>query len=92
MCPRRFLLKAKILQDLITDEEIEKALEKWPAQAAVLNGREIAEKLRHRRDRLPEYAIELSREIKKNRSAGKRLKGTEDLNLPPSLIKCFECN
>jgi hypothetical protein len=41
---------------LLTDEVVEKALHSWPDTLYQLNGEEIKEKIKARRDRLPEYA------------------------------------
>lgn len=86
-----FLEEAKNLQEKLTDEEIEKALQEWPRAAANLNGKEIFEKLKQRRDKLQKYALEFSREIKKGKKVEQTLKGSEDLDLPKHLQKCFEC-
>lgn len=86
-----FIQEAKALQKKLTDEKIAQALQNWSGKSAELNGREIAEKLRHRRDKLPEYASQFSKEIHKGKTSGKPLKGSEDLVLPDHLLKCFEC-
>lgn len=86
-----FLEEAKALQDSLTDENIEEALQKWSRKSSHLNATEIAEKLKNRRNKLPEYSREFKREIEKGKAAGKPLKGSEDLNLPPHLQACFNC-
>lgn len=86
-----FLQEAKALQESLTNEIIEKAIKNWPGNSVPMNSREIEENLRHRRNKLPEYALEFSRLIKKGDASDKPLKGAEDLDLPKHLQKCFEC-
>ncbi len=86
-----FVQEARYLQENLDDESIDNALKAWPEEISALNGKEIKEKLIKRRERLVEYAKKFSRLIKEKEFLGKPLKGSEDLNLPPNLLQCFEC-
>jgi predicted phosphodiesterase len=59
--------QAKSVQQSLTDETIDAAVKRLPAEIYKLHGEEIARKLKSRRDRLPEYAQEhykfLAREV-----------------------------
>ncbi|NJW52592.1 hypothetical protein [Salinimicrobium oceani] len=87
-----FVEEAIRLKNELTDEKIRNAIAQWPAGAARLNGDEIFKKLKHRRDDLPKYAREFSKEIKNSKRDEKPLKGSEDLQLPAPLQKCFQCS
>ncbi|WZL89517.1 hypothetical protein VS868_01850 [Salinimicrobium sp. 3283s] len=90
--PRQiFIEEAQYLQQHLTDTEINKALEAWPQSLVQLNGNEIASKLKHRRDKLQEYAKEFHEEINKKEPFSGPLKGSEEVELPANLQKCFEC-
>lgn len=86
-----FIEQAKYLQQELTDEKIKKALQEWPAAIYELDGKEIATKIIRRRNDLVEYAIEFRKLIEKREFLNEPLKGSEDLELPSGLIKCFEC-
>lgn len=86
-----FIEEAKYLQQQLTDAEIDKALNNWPESLVQLNGDEIANKLKNRRDELQEYALEFQKAINKKEPLSEPLKGSEDLKLPPNLRKCFDC-
>lgn len=86
-----FISEAKALQELLTDEKIEQALEAWPEVMQEFNGREIAEKLKSRRDELVEYAVDFKKIIDKRELLKAPLKGSEELDLPENLKKCFAC-
>lgn len=86
-----FLEEAKVLQTRLSDDKIEQALEEWPGSVIQFNREEIFEKLKHRRNKLPQYAREFSRAIKKIEEKSRPLKGSEDLDLKGNLEKCFEC-
>jgi hypothetical protein len=82
---------AKDLQQKLTDEKIEKALKVWPDKLYELNAEEIATKIKNRRDRLEQYAVAFRKIIQEKGLLEKPLKGSEDLQLSPGLMKCFEC-
>ncbi len=86
-----FIKEAKYIQQQLTDENIDNAIQEWPENLVRLNGDEIAAKLKNRRNNLVEYAKEFHDEIEKKEALQEPLKGSEDLELPPSLIRCFDC-
>ena len=87
-----FIEEAKELQQALTDEKIENALkDAWPPEIYRLNGKEILEKVKQRRDDLVEYAVAFHKLIEGREYLSKPLKGSEELTLSPELIKCFEC-
>lgn len=86
-----YLEEAKNLQKLMTDEAIDEALKVWPKEIYELDGKEIASKIKARRDNLEEYAIEFYRIISEKELLTEPLKGSEDIEIDENLIKCFEC-
>ena len=86
-----FTAEAKKLQDLLTDDAIADAFKVWPKNIAEQNSKEITEKIKSRRDNLVEYAKEFHRIINERELLNKPLKGSEDIELSPQLMKCFEC-
>lgn len=86
-----FIQEAKNLQASLDNENIKNALEAWPQEVSELNGEEIEEKLIKRRDRLVEYAKTFHKLIQKKDYLEEPLKGSEELNLSPHLVRCFEC-
>lgn len=87
-----FKEEAIALQNLLSDEKLEEAFKAWPKELNDLNKTEIISKLKKRRDRLVEYALEFKKEIDKKDLLETPLKGSEDLELPKELIQCFDCN
>ena len=86
-----FISEAKAIQELLTDQKIEEAIKVWPKSLQKYNGEEIAEKLKSRRDRLPEYALEFKKIIDRRDLLEEPLKGSEELQLPKNLVRCFDC-
>ncbi|QED36420.1 hypothetical protein FK178_01205 [Antarcticibacterium arcticum] len=86
-----FLEEAKHLQQALTDDKIEAALHAWPASLFDLNGKEIIAKIKQRREDLQDYAIAFRNIIVERDVLNEPLKGSEDLDLNPGLLKCFEC-
>lgn len=87
-----YMEEAKALQDSLTNEKLLAVMQQWPKELQDLNGEEILEKLKSRRNKLQKYAVEFRREIEESSWLEEPLKGSEDLDLPPYLLKCFECN
>lgn len=83
--------EAKLLQEKLTDSSIASALKKWPKALYELNGEEIAMKIKQRRQDLVGYAVDFRNIIEEREYLTDPLKGSEELNLPPNLKKCFEC-
>lgn len=91
--PRKiFLEEAENLQHLLTDQAIDQALKVWPEELRVLDGEAIAIKLKARRDELRKYAREFHQAISEEPLPDRPLKGSEDIELSPGLLRCFECD
>lgn len=86
-----FVKEAQRLQRLLTDEVLQEALNVWPKAILDLNGQEIIEKIKSRREHLIEYAKEFKRTIDEQGPLNEPLKGSKKLNLPDYLIRCFDC-
>jgi hypothetical protein len=87
-----FVSQAKNLQNVLNDLNIEKAFEAWPSEINQLDKNEIQKKLKARRDHLVQIAREFKKEIDKKELLHEPLKGSEDIELPESLLQCFDCN
>lgn len=86
-----FVEEAKHLQTALTDEVIENALHLWPKNLYELDGAEIAEKIRSRRNDLVDYAKGFKAILDEQPLLTEPLKGSEDLELPEALLECFGC-
>jgi hypothetical protein len=86
-----FQKQAEFVQKQLTDRAIDEALAIWPSGIYELHGEEIKSKLKARRDRLMEYAMAFKKEIDTQGVLHEPLKGSKDLELPPRLLNCFEC-
>ena len=86
-----FVAEAKKLQQLLTDEAIENSVRLWPSQIYELDGAEIENKLKSRRDALMTYAKAFKRILDGKEYPTRPLKGSEKLNLNDHYINCFEC-
>ncbi len=85
-----FVEQAEMLQGYLTDSVISKAMAFWPEALYKLDGQDIVNAIRSRRDRLKEYAADFHHEIMRRDLLSEPLKGSEDIQLP-ALIRCFEC-
>jgi hypothetical protein len=86
-----FISEAKNLKFLLTNSAIDKSLKVWPKEILSLNGKEIANKIKSRRDHLLEYAKQFKLEIDKQGIVKDALKGSENLHLTENLLHCFDC-
>lgn len=86
-----FLKEAKELQRLLTDKAIESAVHEWPTQIYDLDGEDIINKLKSRRDALLTYAKSFKEILDTKEYPTEPLKGSEDLDLKGHYLKCFEC-
>ncbi len=86
-----FTTEAENLQKLMTDVAIADAFKVWPKEIYEIDGKEITEKLKSRRDNLVEYAKEFHRIIAEKELLNEPLKGSEDIEISSGLVKCFEC-
>ena len=87
----QFKEEALKLKGLMTNARIEQSFDGWPKTIDSLNGPEIREKIKARRENLEAtaesfYGILQQREIKNI-----VLKGTEDVQLIGMLAQCFDC-
>lgn len=83
--------EAKTLQKRFTDEAIAEAFNSWPEEIADIDQQEITEKLISRRDKLVEIAREFHQVLSEKELLEEPLKGSEDIEIAPELLKCFEC-
>ncbi|WOD43002.1 hypothetical protein [Hwangdonia lutea] len=86
-----FIEEAKFLQQKLTDKTIEAALHVWDKAIVELDGKQIVEKIKSRRDHLVQYATEFKKIIDERGKLHEALKGSDDIKLPDELIACFEC-
>lgn len=86
-----FIKEADLLQNKLTDLAIEESFKAWPNSIFELDGEEIINSIKSRRDKLPQIANEFYEIIKDKDYLTEPLKGSEDLKLPSSLIRCFDC-
>lgn len=86
-----FIEEARSLEKIFTDERIDEAFEAWPDEVNALNFADISKKLKKRRDNLTKYAAEFWEEIQERELLNEPLKGSEDIELPEKLKKCFDC-
>lgn len=87
-----FISEAKTLQMLLSDDVINRALEVWPQNISDLNGKELTDKIKSRRDDLVEYAIAFKLEIDKQGIVKEVLKGSDGNDFSEKLMHCFECD
>ncbi|MCM4160184.1 hypothetical protein FHG64_04635 [Antarcticibacterium flavum] len=83
--------EAAFLQQALTNEKITAALKMWNEDFYRQDGKEIAAKIIQRRENLMEYAMAFRKIVEERDWLKEPLKGSEDIDLPPGLIKCFEC-
>lgn len=86
-----FIEEAKQLQHLLTDQAIENAVRQWPDQIYALNGLEIENKLKSRRNELESYAKEFQHFLMEKPYPTEPLKGSEDVKFDGHNLNCFEC-
>ncbi|WP_240673151.1 hypothetical protein [Aequorivita ciconiae] len=86
-----FKEQARFIQETLTDDAIQNALNTWPIIIYQLHGNEIRDKLIARRNQLVDYAIAFKEEIDKQGILAEPLKGSEDAKISGDLRACFEC-
>ncbi|RAJ16298.1 hypothetical protein [Olleya aquimaris] len=86
-----FVDQAKQLQIMLNDSVLEQALKVWPKSIADLDGKEIINKIKSRRDDLVNYAKAFKASIDEKGKLQQQLKGSEDLDIDSRLMECFEC-
>ena len=86
-----FIEEAQKLQELLSDEALDSAFKVWPDNIYALDGEEIKDKIKSRRDNLVETARNFHRIISEKPLLSEPLKGSEDIDISPQLMQCFEC-
>ncbi len=86
-----FVEQAQFIQNNLSDEVIQEALNIWPQEIYNLHGEEIKAKIKSRRSQLVEYAIAFKQEIDTLGVVTEPLKGSDGEDLPKGLLACFEC-
>lgn len=86
-----FVEQAYYLQNIFTDEILKEALMAWPQSVYELDGEEVFAKLKSRRKDLIDYAKNLKRILDEKPRLSKPLNGLDDLDVPESLLRCFNC-
>ncbi|MGY5850175.1 hypothetical protein [Salegentibacter sp. F14] len=86
-----FSQEAKRLQKLLNDKVLDSAFTVWPDNIYELDGKEIKTKIKGRRAHLVETAREFHSIISERELLSEPLKGSEDLQISPQLLQCFEC-
>lgn len=86
-----FIEEAKYIQQHLTNEAVDKALKVWPATFYDLDGKEIAAKIKIRRNDLTDYAKRFKEVLDTKELLQEPLKGSEDVELSDGLIECFDC-
>lgn len=86
-----FISEAKNLKSLLTNTAIQQSFNIWPQSIYELDGEDIIKNIQTRRDNLIQIATEFHAIIKNNDFLEEPLKGSEDLELPISLLRCFDC-
>lgn len=86
-----FIEEAEFIQQQLTNEVIDKALKVWPSSLYELDGKEIATKIKIRRNDLKDYAKRFKEVLDEKEVLQAPLKGSEDVELSENLIKCFDC-
>ncbi|RRQ50440.1 hypothetical protein DZC72_07790 [Maribacter algicola] len=90
--PREYFIKeAKLLQGLLSNLAIEESFKAWQPFLVELDGERIIKAIQTRRDNLPQIANDFYEIIENRDYLTEPLKGSEDLELPSSLIGCFDC-
>lgn len=86
-----FIEEAQQLKNLLTDQLIENAMRQWPKKIYDLNGLEIENKLKSRRDAIETYAKEFQRLLIDTPYPAEPLKGSEKVKFEGHYLNCFEC-
>ncbi|QLG46550.1 hypothetical protein [Costertonia aggregata] len=87
----QFIEESKFLQVALTNTAIMEAFKVWPQAIKALNGKEIIEKLKARRDGIVDYAKNFHRILDERPLEPLVLKGSENLEMNESMAKCFDC-
>lgn len=87
----QFKHEANSLKELMNDSKIEHSFNSWPRAIDSINGPEIREKIRARRENLLASAENFYEILQKRPKKDIVLKGTEEVQLSGMMVKCFDC-
>ncbi|WP_455170458.1 hypothetical protein [Aegicerativicinus sediminis] len=87
-----FMKEAKNIQENLTDDAIAKAFNVWPKELYDLDGESIISKIKSRRDNILKYAEDFKNSIDKQGELSEPIMGSEELELPENVFRCFDCN
>ncbi|EDP94934.1 hypothetical protein U8527_15365 [Kordia algicida OT-1] len=86
-----FIAEATYIQQNLTDEAIESALRYWNDELYALYAKDIAAKIKARRDNILVLAKEFKRVLDTKPLLEKPLKGSDREDVDENKLKCFEC-
>ena len=86
-----FVNEAKKLQHTLTDSAIRNSFKVWPKQLYKLDAEEIIGRIKSRKNNLPKIAEDFFDIINEKEYLNAPLKGSENLDLPSPLVRCFDC-
>ncbi len=86
-----FVSEAEKLQHMLADGATRNSFKVWPKQLYKLDAEEIIGRIKSRKNNLPKIAEDFYEIISKKEYLHTPLKGSEDLNLPSPLVRCFDC-
>ncbi|MEB8328384.1 hypothetical protein OO009_03380 [Flavobacteriaceae bacterium KMM 6897] len=87
----QFIHEANRLRELMNDSKIESSFDSWAKPIDSINGPEIREKIRARRENLVVTAQSFYEILQKRPKKDIVLKGAEEFQLSGMLAKCFDC-
>lgn len=88
---KEFLTEAEKLQHMLRDSTISNSFMVWPKELYKLDAEEIIGTIQSRKNNLPQIAGDFFEILSKKEYLNTPLKGSEDLDLPNPLIRCFDC-
>lgn len=86
-----YVSQAKYIQQNLTDDVIKNAFNVWQKEIYELNGQDLTNKIKARRDNLVEYAKAFRKSVEDRGLLQEPLKGSDDKDIKGNLIHCFEC-
>ena len=86
-----FLEQARYIQNNLTDAAIEKSFKVWPRELYDLDGETIINKIKSRRDNIVKYAEDFKIAIDQQGELTEAIMGSDKLDLPENVFRCFEC-
>lgn len=80
------------LQQLLTDEAIESSFSIWPTEIFDLDGKQLIEKIKMRREAIVDYALKFKMILVNSDRLEEPLTGSENLKLTKAQLGCFNCS